>query len=155
MENCIACELLTGKKHLPGGAIHQNKYWSLEPCIGPFYSGTIILKPIRHVLSFSDLTDIEAKQFGILLKESIRIIKSITKCDQVYICQWSHAGWTPVHIHFVLQPVWNEQREKYTKPGAFLQAELSSKYEFPSEEEIEEFVSKAKEEFNEHIFEIT
>jgi hypothetical protein len=32
-----------------------------------------------------------------------RTVQALTRADQVYVCLWSHAGWQPGHIHFVVQ----------------------------------------------------
>ena len=142
--NCLACDILSGKRELPGGFILQTDFWSLESCVGPFPVGTLLLKPIRHVLSFSQLTEKEAGEFGPLLQRASAVIRELTECDQTYICQWSHAGWEPVHIHFVIQPVWNSQKEQFEKPGPSLQAALFAKKEFPGKEEIADFAERVR-----------
>ncbi|MBN2626163.1 MAG: HIT family protein [Spirochaetales bacterium] len=143
-EKCIACEILRGDRSLPGGFIHQTELWSIEPCIGPFPVGTLILKPIRHVLNFSALNDNEISEFGELLQLVTKIIRELSDCDQTYICQWSHAGWEPVHIHFVVQPAWNDQKREFERPGPYLQHQLFEKQIFPDPEDIYNFVTKAK-----------
>ncbi len=143
-KRCLACDILSGEKELPGGFLHQTGLWSLESCVGPFPVGTLLLKPIRHVLNFSQLTAEETEEFGPLLQRAAAIIKELTECDQTYICQWSHAGWEPVHIHFVIQPVWNSQKGQFEKPGPSLQADLFAKQEFPGKEEIADFAERVR-----------
>jgi hypothetical protein len=43
MEDCLACALADGRRHLPGGTIYQSKYWQVEHCIGPLGMGTLIV----------------------------------------------------------------------------------------------------------------
>lgn len=143
-KECLACDILKGVKSIPGGFIHQTGYWSVEPCIGPFPAGTIILKPIRHVLNFSELEDNELEEYGKLLRLVTRVITQLTECDQTYICQWSHAGWEPVHIHFVIQPAWNNQQNEYQRPGPYMQNILVESGIYPDNDEVINFVKKAK-----------
>jgi diadenosine tetraphosphate (Ap4A) HIT family hydrolase len=123
-EGCLACDLTAGRQPLPGGVIHQAKHWAVEHCIGPLGAGTLIVKPLRHVLRFADLTADESTEFGPLLHIVTAAVLAETGADQTYVCEWSHAGWTPGHIQFVVQPAWNSQREKYERPGPFLQTTM-------------------------------
>jgi diadenosine tetraphosphate (Ap4A) HIT family hydrolase len=123
-QGCLACDLTAGRHPLPGGVIHQIKHWTVEHCIGPLGTGTLIVKPLRHVLRFADLTPDEAAEFGPLLHRVTAAVLAETGADQTYVCEWSHAGWMPGHIHFVVQPTWNSQREKYERPGPFLQVAM-------------------------------
>jgi len=149
METCIACDLINGTRELPGGRVYSTNYWVVEHCIGPFGLGALIVKPKRHCIHFWELSSDEANELGFLLKKATTVIEEIMKCDQIYICLWSHMNWKPGHIHFVLQPVWNSMKEEYSNSGPFLQIEKGSKEEYPSTEEIDDFVKAAKEIFQE------
>ena len=144
MDNCMACDLTTGKKKLPGGRIYSTKYWVVEHCVGPLGTGTLILKPFRHCLHYWELNEEELKEVGPLLRKVSYVIKTILNPDQVYICLWSHAGWEPVHIHFVLQPIRNSLKEKHKKPGPFLQTDMFRENIKPEHKEIEDFCKKAR-----------
>lgn len=122
--HCLACDLTAGREPLPGGSILQTEHWAVEHCVGPLGVGTLIVKPLRHVTRFADLTLAESPEFGPLVQRVSAAILAETGADQTYICEWSHAGWEPVHIHFVVQPAWNSQREKYPRPGPFLQTAI-------------------------------
>jgi ATP adenylyltransferase len=91
-KSCVAYDPLNGNAGLPGGYVYRNEHWSLEAGIGPFPVGTLILKPIRHVLNFSNLSIDESREFVTLLKIATEMVVRLTKCDQTYICQWSHMG---------------------------------------------------------------
>ena len=144
MENCLACDLTSGKLDLPGGRITATRHWVVEHCIGPLPLGTLIVKPFRHCLHVWDLTEEETEELGPLLRKVSAVIKNITNPDQVYVCLWSHAGWTPGHIHFVLQPSWNDLQNEFQRPGPYLQVDMETKNVKPSPSEIEEFAAKAK-----------
>lgn len=127
---CFSCDLIHGRKEAPGGRILTTDLWLVEHCIGPLPLGTLVLKPRRHVLAFSDLQPAEVAEFGPLLHSLSTAVKIHSNADQVYICLWSHRDWqtgkdfAPGHIHFVIQPAWNAQRRDHEKPGPFLQADL-------------------------------
>lgn len=104
-QGCIACDLSAGRAPLPGGLIHRTQHWLVEHCIGPLGVGTLIVKPERHIEHVADLTFEEAVELGPLLTQTCEVVTALRKPDQVYVCLWSHAGGSPVHIHFVVQPV--------------------------------------------------
>lgn len=145
MEDCLACNLTNGKLDLPGGRIYATSHWVVEHCVGPLGVGTLIVKPFRHCVHVWELTDEEAKELGLLLRRVAATIRAILEPDQVYVCLWSHAGWKPGHIHFVLQPSWNRLQRAHQYPGAFLQVELFEANVPPPREEVEAFAAKARE----------
>ncbi len=144
MENCLACSLTNGKLDLPGGRIYATSCWVVEHCIGPLGVGTLIVKPFRHCVHFWELTDNEVRELGPLLRRVVATIQAILEPDQVYICLWSHAGWRPGHLHFVLQPSWNRSRREHTRPGPFLQVEMFHADAKPPREQIETFAATAQ-----------
>jgi len=123
---CEACRLMNGDAPLPGGRIFQTAHWVVEHCVGALGVGTLIVKPFRHTLHVSALTSDEAEELGPLLSRTADVVQTLAAADQVYVCLWSHAGWQPVHIHFVLQPVRAELRERYQGPGPMLQVAMFS-----------------------------
>ncbi|MCH8814664.1 MAG: hypothetical protein IH957_06120 [Chloroflexi bacterium] len=143
-ENCLACDLTSGVRPLPGGRVYETSAWVVEPCIGPLPVGTLIVKPFRHCLSISDLQPDEADQLGPLLSLTSHAITELTNCDQVYVCLWSHAEWTPSHIHFVLQPAWNSQQDAHERPGPFMQETMFRSGEPPNDDEVATFCERAR-----------
>jgi diadenosine tetraphosphate (Ap4A) HIT family hydrolase len=123
-QSCLACELSAGTQPLPGGAIFRTTGWAVEHCIGPLGVGTLIVKPLRHVVRFADLEAEEAAEFGPLLHAVTRALGEELGPDQTYICEWSHAGWVAGHIHFVVQPAWNRDSVRFERPGPFAQVEM-------------------------------
>jgi diadenosine tetraphosphate (Ap4A) HIT family hydrolase len=123
-ETCLACDLTAGVQPLPGGTINRTAHWAVEHCIGPLGVGTLIVKPLRHVTRFADLAPEEAADFGPLLHAVTRALGEELGPDQTYICEWSHAGWVAGHIHFVVQPAWNRDSERFQHPGPFTQVEM-------------------------------
>jgi len=144
MKSCMACDLTSGKLDLPGGRVCATRHWVVEPCIGPLPVGTLIVKPLRHCVHFWDLTPEEAAELGPLLHQVAATIRAIVKPDQVYVCLWSHAGWAPVHLHFVVQPSWKSLQRDHKRPGPFLQVDLFEANVKPPRAEVEAFAEKAR-----------
>ncbi len=69
--------------------------------------------------------------------------RPVTKPAQVYICLWSHAGGEPGHIHFVVQPVTKEQRQRHGG-GVRIQVALFDAKVLPPADEVEAFATKAR-----------
>ena len=145
MEACLACGLIDGTLDLPGGRIYATRHWVVEHCIGSLGVGTLVVKPLRHCLHVWDLTDDETKELGPLLRRVAAVIGAILEPDQVYVCLWSHAGWKPGHIHFVLQPAWNHQRRDHDRPGLSLQVDITRAKVQPPRDEVEAFAAQARE----------
>jgi hypothetical protein len=95
---CLACDLTSGDRELPGGRIRQTRYWVVEHCVGPLGVGTLVVKPARHCVYMGALTLPEALDLGPLLAQAARCVQELTNAEQVYVCLWSHAGWSPQHI---------------------------------------------------------
>jgi diadenosine tetraphosphate (Ap4A) HIT family hydrolase len=141
---CLACDLTEGRSELPGGRIHSTLHWVVEHCVGPLGVGTLIVKPFRHCVHLWELTDEEASELGPLLKLTANAVQAILRPDQIYICEWSHVGWKPGHLHFVVQPSWNHLQKEYERPGPFLQAEMFKADVEPPRKEIEGFCVRAR-----------
>ena len=145
MKDCLACNLAGGTLNLPGGRIYATRHWVVEHCIGPLGVGTLIVKPLRRCLHVWELTDDETQELGSLLQRVATTIQAILTPDQVYVCLWSHAGWKPGHIHFVLQPAWNHQQRDHQRPGPSLQVDMLRAGVRPPREEVEAFSARARE----------
>lgn len=133
-----------GTPTLPGGLIAEVGGWLVEDCIGPLGIGTLVVKPRRHVLRFAELTAEEAAAFGPVMRRVTSAVTAETGCDQTYVTQWAHAGWTPGHIHFVVQPAWDSQRERFERPGPFMQVAMFEANEAMDEAEIEAFCQRVR-----------
>ena len=92
----------------------------------------------------------EAAELGPLLNKVSYAVTEITCADQVYSCLWSHPKSGPRHIHFVLQPVRNDQRASYSKGGPFIQTAMFEANEDHDPIAVEEFCDRAKDWFAAH-----
>jgi diadenosine tetraphosphate (Ap4A) HIT family hydrolase len=143
----MACQLTAGERELVGGSIFRTDHWVVEHCIGTLGVGTLILKPLRHIVGLADMSDAEAADLGPLMQRATSIIKALTDADQVYACLWSHAEWKPGHIHFVLQPAWNALRSRYPGPGPALQMAMFTEAQALDPHAVQEFCARARSAF--------
>ena len=146
MEGCLACDLAEGRVALPGGMIHASPHWLVEHCVGPLGVGTLIVKPKRHVVHIWELDDREAAELGPLLRRTSNVVSVLSAPHQVYVCLWSHHGGVPVHIHFVVQPVTKEQRDRLGG-GPYLQAAMFDANETPDSVAVDEYADRARRSF--------
>jgi diadenosine tetraphosphate (Ap4A) HIT family hydrolase len=133
---CLACDLTSGRRDLPGGRIHATASWVVEHCVGPLGLGTLIVKPARHVLRVAELTADESLELGPLLQLTCAAITTVVRPDQVYVTLWSHPHGRPAHIHFVLQPVSSEQVDRFHATGPTLQAAMFAAPTMPADADI-------------------
>jgi diadenosine tetraphosphate (Ap4A) HIT family hydrolase len=144
VEGCLACDLASGRRALPGGVIHQRDGWVIEHCVGPLGVGTLIAKPRRHVTRVTDLDTEEAAALGPMLVRAAQVVTALTEPQQVYVTLWSHADGVPGHIHFVIQPVTSETRAAHDgKYGLPLQTAVFEEGVAPDVSEVEAFAARA------------
>ena len=140
---CIACDLTHGRSDLPGGRIFTTNYWVVEHCVGPFPIGTLILKPIRHILHVAELTPGEATELGPLLHLVSSCIQALTSSNQVFNCLKSHGRGIPSHIHYVMQPAWADDHVKYGGSGPALQVGQARALTSPEAKLVKEFSQRS------------
>ena len=51
----MACQLTSGERDLAGGRIFQTEHWVVEHCAGTLGVGTLILKPLRHIVGRAEM----------------------------------------------------------------------------------------------------
>jgi diadenosine tetraphosphate (Ap4A) HIT family hydrolase len=119
----------------------------VEHCVGPLGVGTLLVKPKRHVTRVSELSDDETRELGPLLQRSAAVVDMLVEPEQIYTCLWSHAGGTPVHIHYVVQPATRELMNRYDSYGPNLQVAMFEAAVSPPEAEVEAFAELARAEF--------
>ncbi|MFC7880848.1 hypothetical protein ACFUVV_03005 [Streptomyces sp. NPDC057376] len=136
-DDCLACDLMTGKAPLPGGTVLHTGAWVVEHCVGPFGPGTLVVKPVRHVVHVAGLTAAESGELGPLLQQVSAAVTEVMAPEQVYVCLWSHAGGVPGHIHFVVQPVGGADMTRFDAFGPALQVAMGQAGCLPDPAEVE------------------
>ncbi|WP_199487179.1 HIT family protein [Actinomadura logoneensis] len=143
-EGCLACDLASGRRPLPGGRLAERSGWVVEHAVAPLGLGTLVVKPLRHVLHVADLDDAESAALGPLLRHVSAAVTEVVRPEQVYVCLWSHAGGQPGHIHFVVQPVRREDMERFGAFGLSLQTAMFAADQRPEPAEIEAFCTRVR-----------
>ncbi|WP_369179495.1 HIT family protein [Streptomyces mutabilis] len=133
---CQACDLTSGRASLRGGTVLRTGAWTVEHCVGPLGPGTLVVKPVRHVVHVADLTTEESGELGPLLQKVSAAVTEVMSPEQVYVCLWSHAGGTPGHIHFVVQPVGRADTARFDAFGPALQVAMGEAGCFPDAGEV-------------------
>jgi diadenosine tetraphosphate (Ap4A) HIT family hydrolase len=146
MDDCLACDLSAGRRPLPGGTIKQTEHWLVEHTVGPLGVGTLIVKPKRHIVHVADLTMDEAAELGPLLRDTAALVTQLVSPEQVYVTLWSHAGATPGHIHWVVQPVTRSQMDELDDYGPSLQVKMFELDQMPDAAAVEAFADEARRE---------
>src|SRR5438093_7877260 len=95
---CLACELTSGARQLPGGVIWETQHWVVEHCVGPLGVGTLLVKTKRHVTRVGELLSDESAELGPLLVRTAAVVDELVSPEQVYTWLFSHAGRMPVHL---------------------------------------------------------
>lgn len=122
---------------MPGGRLHEDSGWVVEHCVGPFGVGTLVVKPLRHVVRVADLDETESAALGPLLRRTAAAVTEVVRPEQVYVCLWSHAGGKPGHIHFVVQPITKADMTRFGASGPKLQRAMSDAGQLPGETDVE------------------
>ncbi|GAA2760933.1 HIT family protein [Actinopolymorpha rutila] len=142
---CLGCDLLAGRRELPGGIIHQTDHWVVQHVLGPLNLGTLIVAPRLHVVSVADLPIDAAEELGRVLRDASRMLEALCEPEQVYVCQWSHGESARKHLHFVVQPVAADVVRAYGgRRSEQLQAAMMvTDYEAPRKQ-VEAFSERAR-----------
>ncbi|GGV42838.1 hypothetical protein GCM10010277_32090 [Streptomyces longisporoflavus] len=151
--DCLACDLADGTAPLLGGTLLRTAHWTVEHCVGPLGTGTLIVKPLRHITGVHEMNADESAELGPLLTRVTSALRAAVgdECEQVYVCLWSHAGRVPGHIHFVVQPARTSDIDRHGNAyGPALQAAMFATGEEPEPGEVEEFCTRVRHAFAEH-----
>jgi diadenosine tetraphosphate (Ap4A) HIT family hydrolase len=99
---CLACDLLEGRRSVPGGRVLENDDWVAEHCLGSFGVGAFVAKTRAHRDSLRTMNDAEAAALGPFLRRLSEAIVEGLGAERVYVTMWVDAP--PHHLHLVLWP---------------------------------------------------
>jgi diadenosine tetraphosphate (Ap4A) HIT family hydrolase len=145
--DCLPCDIAAGRVTVPGGVIHERDGWVVEHCFGPLGLGTMVVKPVRHVVHVADLTVDEAAVMGALLHRTAQVVSELTGPEQVYVSLWSHGGGVPGHIHYVVQAVTRPILDVMGSYGPTLQHEMFKANVMPDPQAVERIADRARDLF--------
>lgn len=119
LETCGTCRANCGEITSPGGVIYEDALWRVEHAIEPIpMVGWLVVKPLRHVESFADLSPEEAASFGPLVHRITHAMRDVLNPAEVYVCLFAEAD-NFTHIHFHLIPRWDDTPPVRRGPRVF------------------------------------
>jgi len=125
-EQCIACRLHRGDLSAPGGPIYRDDLWVLEHIIEPIpMAGWLVLKPVRHVESFAELTPDEASAFGPLTRRVTIAMTEVIRPAKIYLSMYME-GANAAHLHVHLIPRMDDTTPNRRGPWIFEYAREST-----------------------------
>jgi len=74
---CLGCDLLAGRRDLPGGIVHQTTAWVVNHVLGPMNLGTLVVGPREHIVAVADLGDTAVAELGPVLRDTARVVESL------------------------------------------------------------------------------
>ncbi len=104
IENCIGCEIVSGKVIPPGGFLHEDPHWIVNHVIGdphPLLLGMFILQPKRHVEHVHELTLDEMIASAPLIRNLCLAVYNVIQPQKIYVCSF---GDGLKHVHFIILP---------------------------------------------------
>lgn len=144
---CLACGLADGSRPLLGGTLLRTVHWTVEHCVGPLGTGTLIVKPLRHITGVHEMSAEEGVELGPLLGRVSSALRAAVgdECEQVYVCLWSHSGRVPGHVHFVVQPARTSDIDRHGDVyGPALQMAMFAEGARPGPGAVEEFCGRLR-----------
>jgi ATP adenylyltransferase len=151
---CVGCDIAAGRSTVPGGILDQTSHWIVNHAVGRLNLGTLIVAPRDHVVAVADLDDVAAAELGPLLRDAARVVETICRPEQTYVCVWSHGRTERRHLHILVQPVTTALVAQYGGlRSEQLQARLMTTSEPPAAAEVERFCADARQRFAARRFE--
>ena len=133
---------------LPGGIVHQTPWWVVNHVVGAMNLGTLIVGPREHVTAVADLNDDAVSELGLVLRDTARVIETLCRPEQTYVCLWSHDPQARKHLHFAVQPVTAELVARYGGlRSEQLQARIMASGDEPLAADVERVCDRARELF--------
>ena len=123
----------------PGGFVYVDELWTVNHMLPPApILGWLILQPRRHVEALYEMTVSEQQRMAQLMVCLDQLLRGLLAPDKVYVCLFAEAANCP-HVHFHIIP----RAAEIEARGAEIFNYAPPTY--PLEEEILEFVHRARE----------
>jgi diadenosine tetraphosphate (Ap4A) HIT family hydrolase len=113
LKRCKSCEWV--KRRDAGEApfwdcIHRTEFWDVAHSHNTALPGWMILIARRHMEAIEELSEAEAAELGLLLRQVSIALKEITGCLKTYVLQFAEHEDHP-HVHFHVIPRMADQPE--------------------------------------------
>jgi histidine triad (HIT) family protein len=101
---CFVCQKHSGKIHLPGGIVYEDKLVIATHHIpdneGISYLGWLLVEPKRHLPGLGEQTSEEAKTSGLVIARLSRALKACEGAEHVYAFVLGHHV-SHLHVHLL------------------------------------------------------
>jgi diadenosine tetraphosphate (Ap4A) HIT family hydrolase len=81
---CLTCQILNQQWSPPGGIIYQDDFVLLHQSLDINVPGYFILSPVRHVNSYSYLSDEEEIIISKILKKAVSFLEGLPEVENVH-----------------------------------------------------------------------
>jgi len=102
---CLTCSIINGEVFPVGGILYKDSYVLLHHCIDLQIPGYLILSPVRHIESYSDLSQNEMLHMGRVTKAAVAALKRIDGIEKVYLASFGEET-THFHMHIFPRYKW-------------------------------------------------
>jgi len=145
MTHCKTCELISRRD--AGNAplwdcIYRTQFWDVVHHNSTTLPGWLVLVIRRHIGAVDELTDEEAIELGVLLRQVSLALKETTDCIKTYVVQFAEMT-EHQHVHFHIIPRMANQPENRRGTGVF-EYSGASEQERVSEEIMNDIATKVQ-----------
>ena len=145
MTHCKTCELISRRdaNNAPlWDCIYRTQFWDVVHHNSTVLSGWLVLVARRHIGAIDELTNEEAVELGVLLRQVSLALKETTGCIKTYVVQFAEMA-EHQHVHFHIIPCMVNQPENRRGTDVFKYSGVSEE-ERVSEEIMNEIAAKVQ-----------
>ena len=142
-EHCAICELHSDVEHLREVEICRNRHWLLRhhPHPSPLL-GRCLLDARRHLAGAIDFLGDEADEWGTVVQQASKLVKTVSGCDRVYLIAFGEGA---RHLHLHLIPRFQEDQRSAAWSVADLYRDVEAgRQRLVQTENVQEFVVAAR-----------
>ncbi|MBK8904274.1 MAG: HIT domain-containing protein [Anaerolineaceae bacterium] len=95
--------------------IFRTRYWDVVHHFDTALPGWLVLVARRHIAAVDEMSEAEAAELGVLLRDVSLALRQVTGCRKTYVLQFAdHPSHPHVHVHVV--PVMDDRPEDRRGP---------------------------------------
>jgi diadenosine tetraphosphate (Ap4A) HIT family hydrolase len=79
---CLGCDVVAGRRRVPGGIVHETTSWVVNHVVGSMNLGTLIAGPREHVVAVADLDSAAVVELGPVLRDAARVVEKLCQPDR-------------------------------------------------------------------------
>lgn len=118
MDDCYSCQHHASDDRPPREEVVLTEHWRAVHAFNSSLPGWLVLVPLEHVFSFTDLSADAMSELGTLVGRLSSGLHEVLGCTKTYLMQFSEApGFSHLHVHLV--PRMPDQPADRLGPGIF------------------------------------